>query len=732
MSTKQSDLGLLFRSGKLLSYIETLCLELEDCLNNRDYSQLESLLDSVYQDSELLDFCENYSALIPTMDLYRRVFVLKRKLLFQKDITAEIKAGAKTVLESLEHYASPSSPWNFENEELKYMILPWIVQPEPHHEPRAVLRYMYYEPVAVPDDHWLTDQFYSFRDKPQAIEYFESIVDEIKVNLFFQKRAGVRQRVDIPEMRWPHYGIFFDGAVKGKSYGGALLVMMLMGFIETLCGAKDHGFGGYFPASLIEAVIQPDGSVLPTHHLLLKIDAFLQEYGCQHIRIILAEGSQEHLGLKYQQGKFIIKDHCIPGDRIIFVKNTNELCMAAFPKWKELVSWVWQNLADSFQRSLFSGLADEWTPKKIHREFLAAAAPTPAPALLTYSTAPGDNELKTSFHYSNDYDGIFDFRFGFEEGTFLVDPGKDMMNEVVVIAVDGSSFADPLWATGKGKDSKITRTVFEILRTLARKDRTFYLHFLSCREPELLNISRFTNTADINQFLQKRRRALNLLLRGNFIAPVVNYWRTRSLAPHKRIIILSNGPVYDSLDIDLSNIFRDHLWFCFDNSGKKYLPHKHVFALKDINKDVNEKLKVTPRKITRVKLVFENWYPYEWNSPGITLKSHETASGARVFEFESQQGTRSVILNGLFLANTPFSTIDYEIEIKEKNSSNLVSGCLQGTGNPGLRFHSDVIAGQFPEPEWEVWERFSDESGDYTCPVCDSKHERLLKCKSGG
>ncbi|UCH93273.1 MAG: hypothetical protein JSV88_23750, partial [Candidatus Aminicenantes bacterium] len=325
MNTKHPELKQLFHCGRFPSYIRTLCDQLENCLKNQDNTQLESLLNSVYENSELLDFFDHYSAFIPTMDLYRRVLIIKRKLALQHEITAEIKTGTKTVLESLENYLAPPSPGNFENETLKYMILPTAVQLQPNEKPTAVLHYIYYEPAAVPDDQWLANQFYSFKDQPQAIEYFETLVDEIKVNLFFQKRPGVRSRIDIPEIRWPHYGILFDHQVVGRTYGGALMILMLLGYMETLCGSKGHGFGGYAPGTMIQAVIEPDGTLKPTNHPLIKTDTFLNEYDTHDVRLIFAEGSQEELGLKYQQGKFIIGNHSIARDKVIFVKNTGEL-----------------------------------------------------------------------------------------------------------------------------------------------------------------------------------------------------------------------------------------------------------------------------------------------------------------------------------------------------------------------------------------------------------------------
>ncbi|UCH93642.1 MAG: hypothetical protein JSV88_25685, partial [Candidatus Aminicenantes bacterium] len=352
-----------------------------------------------------------------------------------------------------------------------------------------------------------------------------------------------------------------------------------------------------------------------------------------------------------------------------------------------------------------------------------------APTLFTYTTAPQFKELKTSFHYSGEYDGVFDLRFGFEKNTFFIDPCQDMVNEVVVIAIDGSSFAEPLWTRKTGKESPIAQTVYEILQNLARKDRSFYVHFLSCREPELLNINRFTNPKTLDGYLMRKQREFQLPWRGNFISPLVGYWQKRSLAAQKRMIVISNGPVYDCRDFDLSDVFWQHLWFCFNNSYKKYLPQKHITLLKDIKKNVKEKLKVIPRKITRVSLVFENWLPYEWNNPGVILKSDEIDNRTRVFVYEPREETASVILNGLFLTNSPGKTIDYEIEIKEKSGLHTVSGHLPGKKNPILQYHSHVITGQLPEDEWEIWKNFTDEPGNYICPVCYTRHKPMLKCK---
>jgi hypothetical protein len=110
MKTKHPELTSLFHQGKLFGYIESLERQLEDFLNNQNGSQPEALLNSIYENSELLDFFEHYSAFIPRMDLYRRVLVIKRKLLSWRGIPADIKAAAKTVLDAVDHYLSPSSP----------------------------------------------------------------------------------------------------------------------------------------------------------------------------------------------------------------------------------------------------------------------------------------------------------------------------------------------------------------------------------------------------------------------------------------------------------------------------------------------------------------------------------------------------------------------------------------------------------------------------------------------
>jgi hypothetical protein len=89
------------------------------------------------------------------------------------------------------------------------------------------------------------------------------------------------------------------------------------------------------------------------------------------------------------------------------------------------------------------------------------------------------------------------------------------------------------------------------------------VHFLSGLEPELLNIRRFTDSSQLDIFLRKRRNQLQLHLRGNFIAPVVRYWASRSMAAHKRLMVISNGPVYDCRDFPLRKTFRENLWFCF-------------------------------------------------------------------------------------------------------------------------------------------------------------------------
>ena len=731
---KHPDLKHFFHQGKLTSYIRTLCDALEDCLENHNDTHLETLLSGVYQNSELLDFFEHYSAFVRTADLYKRVLGIKKKLFSRGKITKEIKAGTTVLFESLESYLSPSSPVSFENDELKYMVLPAVLRFEGSDEDEitAVLNYIFYEPVAVPDDRWLAGQFYSFKNQPQAVEYFEVLVDEIKANLFFQERRGLRTRIDLPEMRWPHYGIFFDQKVLDRSYGGALMVLMLLGFIETLCSPKGHGFGGYLPSTMIQGNIEDGGTVKPGDHIFIKTDAFLNEYGCEDVRLILAEGSQEALQLKYRQGKYLIGNHAIEKNKVIFVKNTGELFAAAFPGWKDLVSAVWRKLPESYQRNLYIGLADGWTPGKIEREFLTKAVPSPT--LLNYSQAK--KGLKISFHYSGEYDGSFDLRFGFEESAFFMDPGSGAINEVIIIAVDGSYFAESLWwgEKNKGKDSKIAQAVFEIVRNLARKGRSFYVHFLSCPEPEILNVVRFPGSAELNAYMLKRRKELDLPMRGNFIFPLVHYWSSRSPAARKRILVISNGPVYDCRDFDFDEIFRENLWFCFEGANKTYLPAAQVTCLDDIGKDVRERLRTPSRKITRLKLLFENWLPYEWNIPGMVLKSNERDESAGIFEYEPDLGTAPVILKGMFLANVPCKNIDYEIDIKEEAGSCTISGCLPANEIPMPGYHSDVVSGRLLDDEWEIWENFINgcNSGDYICPVCEKKHQPRLTCKSAG
>ena len=729
MKTKHPELTRLFRGGKLFGYIESLEQDLENLINNQNGSQLEALLSVIYENSELLDFFEHYSAFIPRMDLYRRVLIIKRKLFSRGGIPADIKAAAKTVLDAVDHYLSPSSPDSFENEELKYMVLPAVSRPGPDHQPAVALNYIYYEPVAVPDDRWLADQFYSFNDQTRAIEYFETLVDEVKVNLLLQQRPGVDSRIDMPEMRWPHYGIFFDQKLVGRAFGGELLILLILGYVETVCGAKGHGFGGYVPGTMVQAIVRPDGSVIPPENLFLKTNAFLDEFGTHHVRLIFAEGSQEKLKLQFQQGKYIIGDHSIDGDKVIFVKNTVELCAAAFPRWKHLVSSVWRKLPDSYRQELFSGLVREWTPGKIQKEFFTA--PLARPTLLTYT--PAEKGLKTSFYYCGETRGVFDLRFGFEENAFFIGPGEGVVNEIVVIAIDGSWFAEPLWVPGKGdKNSQIARAVFEIARNLPGKNRSFYVHFLSGLEPELLNIRRFTDSSQLDIFLRKRRNQLQLHLRGNFIAPVVRYWASRSMAAHKRLMVISNGPVYDCRDFPLRKTFRENLWFCFKPDNKKYLSRENITHLKNIGKDIKGKLKIPPRKIQKVKLTFEDWFPFEWDPVEMVLKSHKKDRRTRVFEYEPGNGSGAVILKGRMLSNVPAKSMDYEIEIKDETGLNTVSGHLPGKDISTLQYNSDVISGQLLEEEQEMWENFIDESKDYLCPVCEKQHERTLKCTPEG
>jgi len=288
---------------------------------------------------------------------------------------------------------------------------------------------------------------------------------------------------------------------------------------------------------------------------------------------------------------------------------------------------------------------------------------------------------------------MFDLRFGFEESAFYLDAGSAAINEVVVIAVDGSWFAESLWweEKKKGKNSPMAQAVFEILRSLARKDRTFYLHFLSYPEPELLNIARFSNSAALNAYLHKRRKQFHIPLRGNFIFPLVRYWSSRSPAARKRVIVISNGPVYDCGDFDFNEIFRENLWFCFNGAKKIFLPVPQVTCLQDINRDIREQLRTTTRKINRVKLFFENWLPYEWNNPGVVLKSKKKDNGRRFFEYEPNQGTAPVILNGMFLANVPGKSIDYEVDKKGTGAVTPMASLKTGMKSIARRFIRKAI-----------------------------------------
>jgi hypothetical protein len=95
-------------------------------------------------------------------------------------------------------------------------------------------------------------------------------------------------------------------------------------------------------------------------------------------------------------------------------------------------------------------------------------------------------------------------------------PVKEPMNDAIVIAVDGISYAESLWLNDPGKVSRMARIIYEILDSLSRQGRSFYLHFLSTWEPELLASSRFNGPASLEQFLRQRRKDLKLPLRGNF------------------------------------------------------------------------------------------------------------------------------------------------------------------------------------------------------------------------
>jgi len=157
-------------------------------------------------------------------------------------------------------------------------------------------------------------------------------------------------------------------------------------------------------------------------------------------------------------------------------------------------------------------------------------------------------------------------------------PVKEPMNDAIVIAVDGSSYAESLWLNDPGKVSRIARIIYEILDSLSQQNHTFYLHFLSTREPELLDPTRFT-PAGLDHFLQQKRKELKLLLRGNFLAPVALWWQSAgSPIPQKHLIVISNGPVYDFKDTDLNSIFCENTWFCFHGACPKYRPDTAIFA----------------------------------------------------------------------------------------------------------------------------------------------------------
>jgi hypothetical protein len=204
------------------------------------------------------------------------------------------------------------------------------------------------------------------------------------------------------------------------------------------------------------------------------------------------------------------------------------------------------------------------------------------------------------------------------------------------------------------------------------------------------------------------------------------------MAAHKRLMVITNGPVYDCRDFNLDKTFRENRWFCFKPDIKKYLPRENITCLKNISKDIKEKLKIPPKKIQKIKVTFEDWFPYEWNPVGMVLKSHKKDQRTRVFEYEPRNGSGAVVLKGKMLTNVPVRAIDYEIDIKDETGLHTVSGHLPGKDISILQYHSNVISGQLLEDEQEMWENFIDESKDYICPVCDKHHERTLKCKSEG
>jgi len=168
------------------------------------------------------------------------------------------------------------------------------------------------------------------------------------------------------------------------------------------------------------------------------------------------------------------------------------------------------------------------------------------------------------------------------------------MNDAIVIAVDGSSYAESLWLNDPVKGSRMARTIYEILDSLSRQNHNFYLHFLSTREPELLDPTRFNSPASLDHFLQQRRKELKLPLRGNFLAPVVPWWQTGSPSTQKHLIVISNGPVYDFKDTDLNSIFCEHTWLCFHGACPTYRPDTAITLSlsKEMNPEVTKILKI--------------------------------------------------------------------------------------------------------------------------------------------
>ncbi len=404
---------------------------------------------------------------------------------------------------------------------------------------------------------------------------------------------------------------------------------MILEYIESLCG-NDNNFGGYNPATLIQAIINSDGALSPVDKLLAKLEVFLDEYNSEDILIIIAEKSRSEL--IYNNGSYIIGKHSISSENIKFAKDTKELCEKTFAKWNELIANIWTKISPDFiKSSLLNGFMAGWSINRIEQEFLIKSIS--APDKLLYSEIGNGNGLKLSYHY-NTVNKFFDIRLGFDENIFKQSYNGENINESVIIAIDGSAFADSLWSLNQGS-YPISQMIFEIIRFLPEAENyKFFIHFLSNSKPDDYIPGNFENSNDLHKFLEEKRRVYNTQMKGNYISPIIDYWSNRRIG-HKQLIVITDGPVFDYNDFNLSDYFQRNLCFCLSNNNKKFLTADYLIVDKNnIQNFIYNTLAIPLRKIQKAVLKLNDWVPYQWNASDIILKI-DAVDNQNIFEYDN-------------------------------------------------------------------------------------------------